>query len=176
VNDEKRKHRLFLALWPDDETRARLAEVACEWSRRPIAAASMHMTLHFLGACTVEEQQCYTKVVSGITCEPFEINMDYLGVWRRARIQWLGSSEPPAALMGLVDRLGQALTGCGYQIEKRPFVPHVTLARNVKKPLVKVGLPAIRWVVREFVLAESINDERGVRYLVRTRWACSVTD
>jgi hypothetical protein len=41
---------------------------------------------------------------------------------------------------------------------------------------VKVGLPAIRWVVREFVLAESINDERGVRYLVRTRWACSVTD
>jgi 2'-5' RNA ligase len=163
---------LFVALWPDDGTRARLAGVASEWSRRPIAAANMHMTLHFLGACTAEQMECYSKVLSRIDFKAFEINMDYIGTWRRARIQWLGSSEPPAALIDLVDRLEQVLASCGYQTEKRPFVPHVTLARNVKNPLVKVGLPPIRWVVREYVLAESITDERGARYLVRARWAC----
>jgi 2'-5' RNA ligase len=173
MTNDARKHRLFLALWPDDETRARLARVARDWSRRPIAAAKLHMTLYFLGACTVDQQQCYSEVLSGISCEGFEISMNYLGGSRRSQVQWLGSSDPPAALVGLVDRLGRALARCGYQVEKRPFVPHVTLSRHVKKPLIKAGLPAISWLVRDFVLAESVVDENGAHYTVRARWPCS---
>jgi nicotinamide-nucleotide amidase len=171
--DEEHKRRLFLALWPDDETRARLARVAREWSTHPVATANLHMTLHFLGACTPEQQQRYSKVISEITFEQFEINMNCLGGSRRSQIQWLGSSEPPAALIGLVDRLGQALAGCGYQVETRPFLPHVTLSRHVKKPAAKAVLPAISWVVRELALVESIADANGVHYAVRVRWTCS---
>ncbi len=172
MNDEQRKRRLFLALWPDDQTRARLAQLASECSPRPVATANLHMTLHFLGACTAEQQQCYSQAVSGIGFEQFEINMNYLGGSRRSQIQWLGSSEPPPVLLDLVERLGQALTTCGYQVEKRLFVPHVTLSRHVKKPIMKAGLPAISWVVREFVLVESVATENGVHYVVLARWAC----
>jgi 2'-5' RNA ligase len=172
VKDGAQRRRLFLALWPDDETRAGLARVAREWSAHPVATANLHMTLHFLGACTAEQEQCYSKAVSAVGFEQFEINMNYIGGSRRSHIQWLGSSEPPAVLVDLVKRLGEALATCGYQVEKRLFVPHVTLSRHVKKPLTKTGLPAISWVVREFALVESVAVDNGVRYVVRTRWAC----
>lgn len=165
------RRRLFFALWPGDVTRAALAGLAGECSPHPVAAANLHMTLHFLGACTAEQQQCYSKAVSAVRFEQFEIKLDYLGGLPRSHIQWLGSSAPPAALFGLVDTLGQALATCGYQLEKRPFVPHITLSRRVKKPVTKAGLAAIRWVVNDFALVESIAGEHGVRYLVQARWA-----
>ncbi len=162
--------RLFFALWPDERTRDRLAQVARQWSDHPVVADNLHMTLHFLGACTGEQQQCYSKVVSGIIFEPFEIKLNYLGGWARSRTQWLGTSEAPPALGTLVETLGTALTGCGYQPDKRHFVPHVTLSRKEKNPRFKANLPALHWPVRDFVLAESVSSDDGVRYQVCERW------
>lgn len=163
-------HRLFLALWPDEATRTRLAQVARQWSRHPVSAANLHMTLHFLGSCTPETQQCYINTISGISFKPFEIKLNHLGGWPRSRIQWLGSSETPAALAVLVEALGVALAECGYQPDARPFAPHVTLSRNERNPRIKAGLPAIVWPVRDFVLVESVRVDGAVRYLVRERW------
>jgi 2'-5' RNA ligase len=163
-------HRLFLALWPDEATRNQLAQVARQWSRRPVSAANLHMTLHFLGSCTPDVQQCYINSISRISIDPFEIKLNYLGGWPRSRIQWLGSSEVPVALPALVEALGTALTGCGYQPDTRPFAPHVTLSRNERNPRIKAGLPAVIWPVRDFVLAESVRVDGTVRYLVRERW------
>ena len=59
---------------------------------------------------------------------------------------------------------------CGYQAEQRRFLAHVTLARKVKKPLIKAGLEAIHWPVRDFVLVESLPADGGVRYEVLERW------
>ena len=165
-------HRLFFALWPDDETRARLAQVARECSPRPVAEEKLHMTLHFLGYCSDELQACYAGAVAAVQCEPFELQLDCLGGRARSGIQWLSASEPPAALNRLVERLAEALAPCGYKPEKRRFLPHVTLSRKVKKPRVRTGLPAITWRVSEFVLAESVQSEGKARYLVRGRWSC----
>jgi RNA 2',3'-cyclic 3'-phosphodiesterase len=162
--------RLFFALWPDERTRARLAQVARQWSHHPVAAANLHMTLHFLGATTAEQAQCYTKALSGIIFEPFELKMDYLGGYARSRIQWLGTSQAPAALHTLVEKLGVALEACGYRPDKRHFVPHVTLSRKEKNPRFKAGLPALDWPVSEFVLAESVAVDGGVHYRVVGRW------
>jgi 2'-5' RNA ligase len=170
VNGRHTKHRLFLALWPDDSTRARLAQAARHWSRHPVSAANLHMTLHFLGACTAEQQQCYSDELSGVEFEPFDIKLDYLGGWARSRIQWLGASEAPPALPALVDRLGEALSRCGYQPDERRFVPHVTLSRNERHPRIKAGLPVVDWAVDGFVLVESVQVDGAVRYLVRERW------
>jgi 2'-5' RNA ligase len=59
---------------------------------------------------------------------------------------------------------------CGFEAEKRPFFPHITLARKVRHPKVKAGLEAIRWPVRDFVLVESVAVEAGVSYRVLQRW------
>lgn len=167
---EKRR-RLFFALWPDDETRRQLAQAAHQWARHPVANANLHMTLLFLGGCNDEQQQCYIEAASKVACEQFELELDYLGGWRRAGIQWLGTSHPPKPLDDLVEALTAALEPCGYRPEKRRFVPHITLSRKVKNPRIQAGLTPLRWTIGEFVLAESLPVERGVRYTVRERWA-----
>jgi 2'-5' RNA ligase len=170
VNQHTTQHRLFVALWPDDTTRASLAQAARHWSRHPVSASNLHMTLHFLGACTAELRQCYSNKLSRIEFEPFDIKLDYLGGWARSRIQWLGASEAPPALAALVDRLGEGLSGCGYEPDERHFVPHVTLSRNERYPRIKAGLPAIDWAVDGFVLVESLRVDGAVRYRVLERW------
>lgn len=165
-------HRLFFALWPDDATRARLAQAARQCSQRPVAEDKLHMTLHFLGACSADQQACYAQAVSAVHCEAFELQLDYLGGRARSQIQWLSASHPPAALLRLVATLGEVLTGCGYEAEKRRFLPHVTLSRHARKPCIQAGLPAIRWMIRDFVLVESVAVEGQVRYQVRARWPC----
>lgn len=162
--------RLFFALWPDEATRLRLAAAARQWARHPVPADNLHITLQFLGACDSDQQACYMAAVAGVRADAFELHLDYLGGWPSKRIQWLGTSQPPAALTGLVKALGEALEACGFQPEKRPFVPHVTLSRKVKKPHTGTDLPAIDWAVNEFVLAESVGGEGGARYMVRARW------
>ena len=95
------RKRLFFALCPDDATRARLAASAHQWARHPVPADNLHITLQLLGACDAEQQACYSEAAAGIRSDAFELHLDYLSGWPRKRIQWLGSSNPPAALTGL---------------------------------------------------------------------------
>ena len=57
----------------------------------------------------------------------------------------------------------------GIEIEKRPYRPHVTVARKAKLPL-STDIEAIDWSATEFVLVESISTAQGVRYNVLKRW------
>ncbi len=164
------KHRLFFALWPDDVVRMQLACAADHWTRCPVAAANLHMTLVFLGGCTAEELQCSRTAAAGVVAEGFELTLDCLGGWSRARVQWLGPSGVPAVLPELVVQLQQVLAGCGFALEQRPYVPHVTLARKVRKPESRSGLEAVHWPVRDFVLVESVSVRGGVEYRVLDRW------
>ncbi len=162
--------RLFFALWPDPQVRAQLAAASRRWTKRPVRHDKLHMTLVFLGSRSAEEQACFCSAASQIDCQAFEIQMDYLGGWARAGIQWLGASQVPGALSDLVGKLTAALAACGLEAEKRPFVPHITLARKVRRPRVQAGLDAIRWPVRDFVLLESVVGDAGTRYEVLQHW------
>ena len=165
-----KNRRLFFALWPDARVRAQLAAVSRHWTRRPVADDKLHMTLLFLGSCGEQEQACFCQAASKVCCQPFELQIDYLGGWPRAGIQWLGASQIPGALSGLVGNLTAVLEPCGFEAEKRSFVPHITLARKVRHPKVKAGLEAIRWPVGDFVLVESTVVEGGAGYEVLQRW------
>jgi 2'-5' RNA ligase len=165
-----RTRRLFFALWPDARVRAQLVALSRHLARRPVADDKLHMTLLFLGRRSEQERACFCQAASKVRCQPFEIQMNYLGGWPRAGIQWLGTSQVPGVLSGLVGSLTAVLEPCGFEAEKRPFVPHITLARKVRHPKVKTGMEAIRWPVRDFVLVESAVVEGGARYEVLQRW------
>jgi 2'-5' RNA ligase len=171
VNEEvPQNRRLFFALWPDADVRRQLAEISHRYCKRPVADAKLHLTLVFLGLRTPEEHQCFCEAAEGVHGEPFELRLDYLGGWPRRGIQWLGSSQRTAALSELVERLEQAFEPCGFQAEKRPFVPHITLSRKTKRPQVKADLDAIQWQVREFALVESVAGQQGAEYRVLQCW------
>ncbi len=166
--------RLFFALWPDAPTRARLAAVARRCSQHPVAAENLHMTLYFLGACGAAQERCYSNVVSRIKFEPFEINLNYIDFWARPQVRWLGARVVPPGLTALMEALGAALATCGYQPDKRDWVPHVTLSRKDKNPHCETDLPKLEWDVREFVLAESVRLDGDLRYRLRGRWPAGV--
>jgi len=165
------KHRLFFALWPDDAVRKQLAVLSRQVCDRPVPAANLHLTLLFLGRVDSTARLCFSRAAGKVKIAPFSFSLDHYGGWARKRIQWLGPSAPPAALGELADALLSAAADCGFNVEKRHFVPHVTLSRKAKKP-VEGALPtSILWCASDFVLAESVSSPDGVRYVVRERWA-----
>ena len=91
--------------------------------------------------------------------------MTEIGFFARPRVLWAGGalSDELAAIAasarGLLDRLG-----VGY--DRKPFVPHVTLLRDVKRfdgP--REIAPPIAWPIREVALFRSGRDETGARYV-----------
>jgi 2'-5' RNA ligase len=162
--------RLFFALWPDADTRHRLATLARHWNQQPVPANNLHMTLVFLGSCSAIQQQCVAAAAGEIRQPAFPLSLDYLGGWSQTRTQWLGTSNEPDALINLLTSLQAAVTPCGFAADPRRFVPHVTLSRRENAPPARTGLDPICWPVREFVLAESLPGQDGARYLVRARW------
>jgi 2'-5' RNA ligase len=162
--------RLFFALWPDDEVRQRLAAASRHWSRHPVPEHNLHMTLVFLGDCTPEQRVCYCAAAAAVEVECFTLELNFLGGRARSRIQWLGSSDTPDALRSLVRALSRGLQECGFEPEKRRFLPHVTLSRKVRNPVVKSGLEALVWPVGRFALVESVPEPGGVRYQVLEGW------
>jgi len=171
VNAVTDTRRLFFALWPDADVRQQLASLSHHWTRHPVADKNLHMTLLFLGGRTAGELGCFCEAAANLQGETFDLRLDYLGNWAKPRIQWLGTSCIPPVLPQLVDKLQQVLAPCGIESGKQRFVPHVTLSRKEKTPRVKADLEAVHWPVRDFVLAESVSVEGGVRYDVLERWS-----
>lgn len=170
MNEGEPTRRLFFALWPDPAVRRAMAELARQVCSRPVPAANLHLTLAFLGQRSVAECDCMTAAAARVTGEPFELVLDFLGGWARPRIQWLGASHVPDALQALVAALNGALAPCGFEPDRRPYAAHVTLARKVKEPRRQSLETPIRWRVDEFVLAESVSTDDGVRYDLLQRW------
>lgn len=161
--------RLFFALRPDAEQRALLANRALRWSirrGRPVPPDNIHLTLAFLGSSTAQQQQCYEQAAEAVGLRPFELTLDRVGHFARARALWIGPTEVPAELFELVRTLNRALTACGHVPEARDFNPHVTLLRKADPPPADLRPLCCRWPVKGFCLMVSESTDTGVRYRV----------
>jgi 2'-5' RNA ligase len=166
--------RLFFALWPDDAARGALGGLAgalqAECGGRAVPAANIHLTLVFPGdvAATRLEDACCAA--GRIAAPSFDFEVGVLGYWRHNRILWSGPAQCPGALRSLVAGLESGLAGAGFQLERRAYVPHITLLRNARRAPARLEMTAIRWAVSGFVLVQSLRQERGAGYEVLRRW------
>jgi 2'-5' RNA ligase len=122
-----------------------------------------HLTLKFLG--DVEEADVSRLTVAADRAAarhaPLEMSVREIGAFpnfRRARVVWIGV-EQDARLELLHHDLEQACEREGFEVEGRPFRPHVTLAR-VRAPL---SVDRLRALARA---ARSVR----VRATVRVEW------
>jgi len=171
-----RKRRLFFALWPDESTRGRLAAFLERLPRgegRDMRAENLHLTLAFLGDCEEGLLTCLDEVGAALTGAPFELIFDRLGHFRRARVLWLGVSQPPQELLALQEGLVGLLAGrCGLPRNEHPFTPHLTLRRNAAHPLPwPEGMRPVSWWVEGFALVESLQGPSGVCYQPIRAWS-----
>ena len=131
--------RTFIAMDIDDATRRRLAAVAARAETGParinwVAAANLHVTIKFLGDVddSAVRDVCDAAADAAGGVEPFDFEvLGLLAVPPRGRLRmvWADVADPTGRLADLAARLEDELAELGYPRERRPFRPHVTLAR-----------------------------------------------
>jgi RNA 2',3'-cyclic 3'-phosphodiesterase len=135
--------RLFLAINLIPEVRRELAAATAElrdcapelsWVSEPL----LHLTLKFLGDQPPERVDDIQAALAGVAGRHRELLMTLGGIgafpnFRRARVVWIGVGQDPR-LEFLHHDVEVACEALGFEVEGRPFRPHLTLAR-VKQPL-----------------------------------------
>jgi 2'-5' RNA ligase len=181
--DGRRRLRLFVAA----DVPAPLLE-ALEESTGPIrssgdlAAArwtkpsNQHLTLKFLGWVDPEQREEITARIAAVAGagEAGTVRLRGLGAFpsaRRARVLWVGLEDPGGVLGGLADALDSALEPLGFEIEKRGFTPHLTLARfkppaSVEGVMDVVRVPESSFDVDHLALYRSRLHPKGASYEV----------
>ena len=98
---------------------------------------TLHLTLHFFGEISEESLDkagaCMVSIESLFS--PFSLLFTGLGAFPspdRARVFWLGVQSD--ILARLYRELIGRLAACGFEIEQRPFQPHITLGRSRGAP------------------------------------------
>lgn len=95
---------------------------------RLVSVKQMHLTLHFIGTAEIEPVvTALTKVAS----PPLSLTIAGVGKFPpagKATVLWAGV-HATAELLTLHAAIGVALQDVGFQVEARPYAPHLTLAR-----------------------------------------------
>jgi 2'-5' RNA ligase len=174
LNGSVTRQRLFLALWPDEAVRDRIATLATTLrvrGGRPVPPENWHITLAFLGGVDAKTRLSVERAAGTVRVPAFDLSLDRLGFWARpGGVLWLGASDPPAALLALAAEVLDRASGSGVAPDRRAFHPHLTLMRRVERAAHLDPPAPIRWPIAGFVLCESATEPRGARYRVLRRW------
>lgn len=136
--------RTFIALEFNEAVQRHLSEVIREMALalpalRWVNPAGIHLTLAFLGELDDEQLAQAISATEATTrsAHPFSYRIIQPGIFgspRSPRVLWMGIEELSGNLNQLHGTLNRQLELRGFAVEKRPFSPHLTLAR-IKAPL-----------------------------------------
>ena len=166
--------RLFFALWPDEAQRRALERATDKAVRRcggrPVPPANLHVTLAFLGSVALtripELQGIGRAQAHSVSHAPVELAFERLVHWKDAQVLCAVSAAESSTARTLAVALQEAATTAGFSAERRPFQPHVTLARKVVRPPRLPRLRAIVWRFEAYALVDSRTEPNGAIYSV----------
>jgi 2'-5' RNA ligase len=166
--------RVFVALWPQEGVRTRLAEIARALAHeapngRLVPAENLHLTLAFIGSLEEPRIDVLRKRLEGWRVQPFVWRLDHLGAFPRARVVWVGG-EPSQALDDLVRNVRALLDELRIAYDPKSFAAHVTLVRDASRLIDgwRAIEPPIEWRSERAVLVRSTTGAAGARYLPLT--------
>ncbi|WP_051293667.1 RNA 2',3'-cyclic phosphodiesterase [Pseudoduganella violaceinigra] len=156
-------HKLFFALWPDEEARQALVRLQQPVRGRLIPPEKLHLTMAFLGQQPAAALPALLEILHASSVPPMELALDCYGYFKRPQIAWAGMRVAPPALLAAQAELMQRLEAAGFSAATHgEFKPHVTLAREAKQaPGAFSGAPVL-WRVAGLALLESMADGRYV--------------
>lgn len=168
--------RTFIAVFPPPEVRRE----ALEWARRLSSddrvrwtrPENVHLTLKFLGEVRAEALDGIRAALGEVCAEhaSFDAPLAKLGAFpsaQRAKILWISVGAGSDRLRSLAADIDDALAPLGFDREKRPYVPHLTIGRARGRPL-NLGLPSsvegLGFRVGRVELTESTLTAEGATY------------
>jgi len=137
-------HRLFIALVPPQDALDALAGLIEELARalprgamRITPPENLHLTLHFLGDVRTDRVGNAAQAIDAacVGCAAFAVETAALGCFpshERPRIAWIGLRDP-LAVIELQRALGHELRERDFELERRSFSAHWTLARAERR-------------------------------------------
>jgi 2'-5' RNA ligase len=164
--------RLFWALWPQDNVRQQLQSIqqnALFKGFKVVRPDNLHLTLVFLGQVNDEQRAFIIDNANRVRVPEFSVILERLSYWRKPGIICLTPQSHESVHQQLVEQLNRGADDCGIVTEKRPYRPHVTLARYAKHAI-RLEPPPLYWHVDSFVLCQSVSTHTGVRYRVLQQW------
>ncbi len=107
---------------------------------RLIPPQNWHLTLHFFGSVELHQLEKVTPQLFDTlsNVKPFSISLAGFGAFpnaRKPRIIWIGTGGEIQSLSELKNKLDHTLQKARFEIESRPYHPHITIAR------IKTGHP-----------------------------------
>ena len=140
--------RLFIGVELDDAVRAAATDAALElkarldtrtpgFTARWIDRTNLHITLWFIGEVADERvAEISDALRRPFDVAPFSLSLMGCGAFPPSgapRVLWIGTAKGTEAMRELYDRIEHRLVPLGLAVERRPYTPHLTIAR-VKDP------------------------------------------
>ncbi|MBF8266681.1 MAG: 2'-5' ligase [Dehalococcoidia bacterium] len=101
---------------------------------RWVRPKGVHLTLRFLGNIPSDSVEPVSQALRrcAASSAPFDLFLGGLGAfpaWRDPRVIWVGLGGALEGLLSLQEALERELESLGFERERRPFSPHLTLGR-----------------------------------------------
>lgn len=168
MTDQAKKKRLFFALWPSEKQRQKIDSViehyktslAGKWTARE----NWHVTLVFIGGFPIDDIPGLQAAADDIRCPSFDLSFQRINFWKRPKIMCLQGDYVPNQLTSVVKSLNSAARPFGFTPEKRPYKPHMTLARKARHFEAITLAQPVRLHWSGFKLVESVSTPTGVQY------------
>jgi 2'-5' RNA ligase len=171
--------RLFFALWPSGACRAALAMSAAPAilaiDGMPVAPGNLHVTLAFLGPVPGRTFGDLVAMAGREAWPAIDIAFDRVEYWAKGKVAVAMATSVPQSGLDIEQRLWRGLEPFGFAREARPWRPHLTLVRKVRRPppenlaLAPVEMPGGAGAWR-LALVESTARPEGVRYKPLADW------
>jgi 2'-5' RNA ligase len=123
--------RLFVGIEFPPELKLRLSLLCTGISgAKWVDPGNLHLTLRFIGEIDEALAADVDEALGRLKARRFALQLAGIGVFggNRPHALWVGVEKNPE-LLGLRDKIEQALVRAGLEPEGRRFAPHVTLAR-----------------------------------------------
>jgi len=161
-----------------DRLREQLPEVRASWTREQ----NLHLTLKFLGDTKVGRVETVSVALRGAAnrLAPFELGIEGCGAFPprgKPDVLWIGIADRSGNLQKLHAALENECARAGFDRDRRPFHPHLTIARlrdpNGARPLAElhrqIGFEPGSVKVTDTCLIRSELSSAGSRYTVIAR-------
>jgi RNA 2',3'-cyclic 3'-phosphodiesterase len=180
--------RLFVACEVPDDVKRDIGEVIESLRSRSGAAVrwiksdGVHVTLKFLGEVPVKKLPAVKLAIQEAVVghSPFELEFSNIGTFggrEGLRIMWVGIAGDVLRLEALVRAVNAALAVVGFEPERRPFRPHLTLGRvrdeiptrqraEIEVQVGKTQVPSTSWRTAQVSLMRSRLTTQGAVYEV----------
>lgn len=180
--------RLFVACEVPDDVKTDIGEMIESLRSRSGSAVrwikpdGVHVTLKFLGEVPIKKLPAVKLAIQEAVVghSPFELEFSNIGTFggrEGLRIMWVGVAGDVLRLEALVRAVNAALAVVGFEPERRPFRPHLTLGRvrdeiptrqraEIEVQVGKTPVPATSWRTSQVSLMRSRLTSQGAVYEV----------